>query len=100
MALLSVPRLVSTIREAAGEESNPWGTGLVKESVVVKVGEGNGVEAGDSERLAVEDAVASPGLAPVLEDALPGKAAELALGTRDAANEVMAPEGSISVLMW
>lgn len=85
---LSASRLVSTILGVAGEEVIQWGSGLVEESVVRKVKEGNGIEAEEGRLSAVVGIVASPGPDSVLENGL----TEMAPGTPDVAKEAMASD--------
>lgn len=89
VALVSVPRVVSAVCVVAGEAITPWGAGLVEESIVEKVEEGNGVEADEGGLLAMVDLVTSPGTDSVLENGLNEKAAELPSRTPDVAKEAM-----------
>lgn len=93
---LSASRLVSTTLGVAGEEVIQWGNGLVEESVVRKVKEGNGIEAEEGRLSAVVGIVASPGPDSVLENGL----TEMAPGTPDVAKEAVASDKEgVSVLL-
>lgn len=97
VVLLSVPRWVSTMCEVAGEEPNPEGMGLVDESTAVRLGEWNGIDAGERGLPAREGIVASPRLDSALESGPVEKADELAPGILEAGGDVMDPEGNISM---
>lgn len=75
----------------------PLKAGLIEESMVLKVKEGNDVEADGGRLLVMGGLEACPGTGSVLENALGDKATELTSGTPIVAKEDMASDKGVNV---